>query len=104
MDQGTSQGVFLGVDGGGTKTEFVLIDAAGQVRARHQTATTYYLQIGMDGLARVLGDGVAAILAKAKLSADDILTFLFLRSTTSTLLIYPFHTKMKQLKMFCVQI
>jgi len=72
MDRGTSQVVFLGVDGGGTKTEFVLIDAAGQVRARHQTATTYYLQIGMDGLARVLGDGVAAILAKAKLSADDI--------------------------------
>jgi N-acetylglucosamine kinase-like BadF-type ATPase len=64
--------VFLGVDGGGTKTEFVLIDSAGQIRARRQGASAYYLQIGMDGLARVLGDGIAAVLAEAKLTASGI--------------------------------
>ena len=72
MDQGTSQGVFLGVDGGGTKTEFVLIDTAGQVQARHQTATTYYLQIGFDGLGRVLSEGIGAVLAQASVAAHDI--------------------------------
>ncbi len=72
MDLRSSPDVFLGVDGGGTKTEFVLIDAAGQVRARQQTATSYYLQIGFDGLGKVLQEGVAAALAEAKLAASDI--------------------------------
>ena len=72
MDRGASPAVYLGVDGGGTKTEFVLVDSAGQIRARHQGATAYYLQIGLDGLARVLGDGVAAVLAESKLTAGDI--------------------------------
>lgn len=72
MDLRTSPDVFLGVDGGGTKTEFLLLDAAGTVRARHQTATSYYLQIGLDGLAAVLGEGVAAVVAKAGLPASAI--------------------------------
>jgi len=72
MDRQASRDVFLGVDGGGTKTEFVLIDDAGDIRARHQGTTTYYLQIGFDGLARVLGEGVAAVLAEGKLAAGDI--------------------------------
>jgi N-acetylglucosamine kinase-like BadF-type ATPase len=72
MDLGTSPDVFLGVDGGGTKTEFVLIDADGQLRGRHQTATSYYLQIGFDGLRKVLGEGIAAVTAAAKLSPSAI--------------------------------
>jgi N-acetylglucosamine kinase-like BadF-type ATPase len=72
MDLGTSLDVFLGVDGGGTKTEFVLIDAAGNVRARHQTATSYYLQIGFDGLEKVLSEGIAAVAADAKLPVSAI--------------------------------
>ena len=32
--------IFLGVDGGGTKTEFVCIDAAGKVLARRIEGTT----------------------------------------------------------------
>ena len=72
MDRGASRDVFLGVDGGGTKTEFVLIDCDGHIRARHQGASAYYLQIGLDGLARVLSDGIATVLAEAKLAASDI--------------------------------
>jgi N-acetylglucosamine kinase-like BadF-type ATPase len=68
----SSHRIFLGVDGGGTKTEFVLIDATGVIRARHQTSTTYYLQIGFDGLAKVLGEGIAAVLGEARLAASDI--------------------------------
>ena len=55
--QASSEGLFLGVDGGGTKTEFVLIDREGRLVARHQTGTSYYLQIGFDGLNRVLMEG-----------------------------------------------
>ena len=41
--------LFLGVDGGGTKTEFVCIDGAGAVVARQIEGTTYHLQVGLDG-------------------------------------------------------
>jgi N-acetylglucosamine kinase-like BadF-type ATPase len=69
-------GLYLGVDGGGTKTEFVLIDHAGQVLARHQGATSYYLQIGFDGLNRLLTEGVQAVLAAAQMRTTD-LTYAF---------------------------
>jgi N-acetylglucosamine kinase-like BadF-type ATPase len=72
MDLRASPDVFLGVDGGGTKTEFVLIDAAGNVRARHQGATSYYLQIGLDGLEAVLREGIAAVLGAAELAPSGI--------------------------------
>lgn len=52
---------FLGVDGGGTKTEFVCIDGAGAVLARAVTGTTYHLQVGLDEAVRRLEQGLAAI-------------------------------------------
>ncbi|WP_242140201.1 BadF/BadG/BcrA/BcrD ATPase family protein [Sphingomonas sp. TREG-RG-20F-R18-01] len=52
---------FLGVDGGGTKTEFVCIDASGTVVARALTGTTYHLQVGVDVAVARIGEGVAAI-------------------------------------------
>ena len=54
---------FLGVDGGGTKTEFLCIDEAGAVLARHREPTTYHLQVGLDGAEKVIRSGVAAICA-----------------------------------------
>jgi N-acetylglucosamine kinase-like BadF-type ATPase len=57
----TSTGLYLGIDGGGTKTEFICIDDAGEVRARHVTGTTYHLQVGVDEVVRRLSDGIAAI-------------------------------------------
>ena len=44
----SDDGRFLGVDGGGTKTDFICIDGAGAVIARATTGTTYHLEIGMD--------------------------------------------------------
>lgn len=67
---------FLGVDGGGTKTEFVLVDASGQVLAQHQEGSAYYLEIGLDSLQAMLTRGVAATLGQAALSASQ-LTFAF---------------------------
>jgi N-acetylglucosamine kinase-like BadF-type ATPase len=60
--------VFLGVDGGGTKTEFVCIDEAGRVIARAVTGTTYHLQIGLDEAIARLGQGIEAVCGQLTLS------------------------------------
>lgn len=69
--------MFLGVDGGGTKTAFALIDAQGRVLARHEEGSTYHVEVGMDGVAETLRRGVQAVLATARsdLSAIDFAFF-----------------------------
>jgi N-acetylglucosamine kinase-like BadF-type ATPase len=52
---------FLGVDGGGTKTDFALVDRDGNLVANHEGAASYHLEIGIDGLRRVLADGLGAL-------------------------------------------
>lgn len=70
-------GLLLGVDGGGTKTEFVLVDLAGRVRARRTAGSAYYLQIGLEGLGRLLRDGAHAVLAEADCGPHDVLYAFF---------------------------
>jgi N-acetylglucosamine kinase-like BadF-type ATPase len=64
--------MFLGVDGGGTKTAFALVDSQGQVLARHEASSAYYLEVGMDGAAAMLANGCGALLAAAGVTANDI--------------------------------
>ncbi len=64
--------MYLGVDGGGTKTALVLIDRDGEIRATHLAPGSYYLTIGLDALGTVLADGVNAVLAKAEVRAEDL--------------------------------
>jgi len=64
--------MFLGVDGGGTKTAFALIDRQGQVLARHEESSAYYLEVGMDGAAAVLARGCARLFAAAGVTANDV--------------------------------
>ncbi|WP_426369275.1 N-acetylglucosamine kinase [Pseudocolwellia sp. HL-MZ7] len=64
--------MYLGIDGGGTKTAFIIIDKAGKVLAQHEETTSYYIEIGLDGLKTLLVNGVIKTLIKAKLSADQI--------------------------------
>ena len=69
--------MYLGIDGGGTKTALVLIDREGAIRATHLAPGSYYLAIGLDALGTLLEDGVNAVLAKAGLRAEDVdFTFL----------------------------
>lgn len=70
--------MFLGVDGGGTKTAFALVDSQGQVLARHTESSAYYLEVGMDGAAAMLARGCNALFAAsgAGVTASD-LTFAF---------------------------
>ncbi|WP_422746967.1 N-acetylglucosamine kinase [Mycobacterium sp. WMMD1722] len=63
---------YLGVDGGGSKTAFALIDHAGQVLARATAPTSYYFNEGFDVVERVLAQGVSQICADAAIQPSDI--------------------------------
>lgn len=63
---------FLGVDGGGTKTDFLLIDETGRVIASHREGSAYYLETGFDALRTMLVAGVQATLARAALTASQL--------------------------------
>lgn len=67
---------YLGVDGGGTKTAFTLLDHAHNVVASHESGTCYYVEVGLDGAQSVLESGVKALLEQVNGSVDDI-TFAF---------------------------
>jgi len=56
---------YLGVDGGGSKTAFVLIDERGHVLARHTEGSGYYLEIGIGGLRALLTRGIGEVLRQA---------------------------------------
>jgi N-acetylglucosamine kinase-like BadF-type ATPase len=64
--------MFLGVDGGGTKTAFALIDSAGRVLARHQDSSAYYIEVGMAGVAAMLARGCEAVCKAAGVTAADV--------------------------------
>ena len=69
------ESVFLGVDGGGTKTALCLVRADGVVLAQHQERSVYYLTGAPSGtglVAEVLTPAVAALGADAGVSPDQI--------------------------------
>lgn len=63
---------FLGVDGGGTKTRFILIDGAGQVLAQTQLGTIYHPEVGLDGVRAILAEGVGQVLREAGTSSSSV--------------------------------
>ena len=63
---------FLGVDGGGTKTRFLLIDETGRVLASHLEGPAYYVEIGLDELRRMLADGIGRTLAQGQVREEDL--------------------------------
>lgn len=68
---------YLGVDGGGSKTRFLLIDEAGKVLASHNEGPAYYLETGLEALREMLARGIAHTLKQGGTAATD-LTFAFL--------------------------
>ena len=64
--------MFLGVDGGGTKTAFCLLDAHGRIVAQETRGSCAYLAVGMDEAAQVLDAGVRSICARARIESNDI--------------------------------
>ena len=63
---------FLGVDGGGTKTEFLLIDDSGHVLASHREGSAYYPEIGLEALEAMVQRGIRSTLAQAAVSANEL--------------------------------
>ena len=53
------------MDGGGTKTEFILVDTAGAIVARHLAPGCNPSQVGPDKAREILGTGLDALLASA---------------------------------------
>lgn len=68
---------YLGVDGGGSKTRFLLIDEAGQVLGSHTAGPAYHLEIGLEALETLLARGIGHTLGQAGV-APSSLTFAFL--------------------------
>ena len=68
---------YLGVDGGGSKTLFLLIDEAGKVLASHTEGTAYYPEVGLEALKKLLARGINQTLRQAALGVSD-LSFAFL--------------------------
>ena len=64
--------MYLGVDGGGTKTALALIDAEGRVLAQHEASAAYYIAGGMDKIRDMLAVAVQTLLAKAGVAAGAI--------------------------------
>jgi N-acetylglucosamine kinase-like BadF-type ATPase len=63
---------YLGVDGGGSKTHFLLIDESGKVLAEHSEGPAYYLEIGLEALRLMLARGIQATLQLGGVSAADL--------------------------------
>ena len=64
--------MFLGVDGGGTKTAYVLIDAHGELRASHVGGSVSHLSEGFGRAEALLVQGVRAVLAAANVDASQL--------------------------------
>jgi N-acetylglucosamine kinase-like BadF-type ATPase len=64
--------VYIGIDGGGTKTAAVLIDREGVVRATHLSSGAYYLAIGIPTLRALLVDAIGALLQRASVAVADV--------------------------------
>jgi N-acetylglucosamine kinase-like BadF-type ATPase len=72
MGDAVGRSLFVGVDGGGSKTRFVLIDGDGNRVAACEGPTSYHLEVGMDGVRAVLADGLAALLRGAGIAGGDV--------------------------------
>lgn len=63
---------YLGVDGGGSKTAFVLINEAGEVLAETKAPSCYYFEQGIGLVEEVLAEGIGSISVQSGIAASDI--------------------------------
>ncbi|MCT4566480.1 MAG: ATPase [Maledivibacter sp.] len=69
--------IYLGVDGGGTKTAFILINQSGEILGYTVKGTCHYKQVGIKGFSTILKEGIQQVCDKSKIDIKDI-TFSFL--------------------------
>ena len=63
---------YLGIDSGGTKTKFLLVDELGHMVAENIQPASHYLQVGYDGLKRVMQTGLDECLKQSHTKKEDI--------------------------------
>lgn len=68
---------YLGVDGGGTKTRFLLIDEQGRILASHLEGSAYYLEVGLEKTREMLARGITETLRQGGVD-ERALTHAFL--------------------------
>jgi N-acetylglucosamine kinase-like BadF-type ATPase len=64
--------MYLGVDGGGTKTALCLVDEGGRVAAQTQAPSCYYFTEGIDLVGRVLQEGIDEVCEQASVKPAEI--------------------------------
>ncbi|NLC54746.1 MAG: ATPase [Erysipelothrix sp.] len=64
--------LYLGIDGGGTKTEFILIDEQGNIKANVIKPTSHYKQTSFDNFKLIIESGINEICEKSSIKIVDI--------------------------------
>ena len=64
--------MYIGVDGGGTKTAFVLLNDQGEILARHKGQSCSYLTVGIDQVRSMLENGIEILLNNGNANISDI--------------------------------
>ena len=64
--------LFLGVDGGGTKTAYAVIDAEGIVRAHHVGPSVSHLAAGFERAQGLLAEGIGCTLSLASIQSRQL--------------------------------
>ncbi|MFW6006762.1 MAG: N-acetylglucosamine kinase [Halanaerobiales bacterium] len=64
--------LFLGVDGGGTKTSFMIINEKGKILAYTREKSCHYLEHGLDGFREVIQKGLQKLIEELEVSISDI--------------------------------
>lgn len=80
----TSNQYKIGVDGGGSKTELILIDAAGEIVARHTGPGCNPSQVGADQARKILQVGLETLLTQAKVDQSAIAATLLCMAGSQT--------------------
>ena len=70
--QATNDGYFLGFDGGGTKTDCILVDATGAMLARATAGPSNPLRAGYAKAWFTLSDAADMVLERQRINADNI--------------------------------
>lgn len=63
---------YIGIDGGGTKTKFTLINERNEIIFTIEKGTCHYNQIGFDGTEKILSEGLKDIIESTNLNISDI--------------------------------
>lgn len=77
IDRLRADRLYLGVDGGGTSTEFVCIDGSGRQLASARIGTTYHLEVGQAEVVARLQTGLRAICDQLTIMPDTFASVFF---------------------------